>query len=277
MRTPTVLQMEAAECGAAALGIVLGYYGRVVPLEELRGACGVSRNGSRANHLLIAARQYGCRAQGFRKSAAAMQAASLPAIVFWNFNHFVVVEGFGRDKVFINDPARGPRIVTAAEFDRAYTGITLIIAPGPDFRRGGRRPSLLRGLAQRLQGSRAAVAYLLTAGFALTLLGILGTALSRVFIDWVLVGGVTGWALPVLIALLAAAALVGGLTWLQQHYLMRLETKLAIATSAQFLWHVLRLPMAFFNQRHAGDVSVRVASNNLIAQLLSGEVATNLL
>ncbi len=277
VRTPTILQMEAAECGAASLGIVLAYYGRRVSLEELRLACGVSRDGSRAKHVLIAARKYGCKAQGFRKSIDKLKELRFPVIVFWNFNHFVVVEGFGRNQVYINDPARGPRVVTADEFDAAFTGVTLTVEPGPEFQRGGRPPSLLGGLARRLKGSRLAVGYLLAVGIGLTLLGFVGPAFSRVFIDRVLVGGITPWAVPLLVIMLAAAALLWGLTWLQQHYLLRLETKLAASTTAQFFWHVLRLPLEFYQQRLAADISVRVGSNDQIAQLLSGEVATNLL
>lgn len=277
VKTPTVLQMEAVECGAAALAIVMGYYGRVVSLEELRTACGVSRNGSKANHLAQAARGYGFVVKGRKQAPEKLFTAKMPVIIFWNFNHFLVVEGFGRDKVYLNDPATGPRTVTYEEFDNAFTGVVLLIEPGPDFVKGGRRPSLLSALGQRVQGSWSAVAYLLIASLLLTILGLIIPAYTRIFIDQYLVAGFENWLKPLLIAMGLTVVVVAILTWLQQHYLLRLETKLSIASSSRFFWHVLRLPIDFFNQRRAADISNRVGLNDNIARLLSGEVATNLI
>lgn len=277
VKTPTLLQMEAVECGAAALGIVLAYYGKIVPLEELRIACGVSRNGSRANNILTAARSFDLEAKGYKRSPEKIKDEPLPTIVFWNFNHFLVVEGFKKDKVYLNDPATGPRVVAYEEFDESFTGITLALKPGPHFKKGGQRPSLIRGLQKRLVGSGIALNYILIASLCLTLLGLTIPSFTRIFVDRFLVQGFTSWVLPLLLIMAATALILGAFTWLQQYHLLRLETKLAVTTSAQFVWHVLRLPIDFFNQRRAADISIRVAINDNIAQLLSGELATNAL
>jgi NHLM bacteriocin system ABC transporter peptidase/ATP-binding protein len=265
--------MEATECGAAALGIVLAYYGRWVPLEELRVACGVSRDGSRANNIVRAAQTYGLTVRAYRTEPADLRELRLPLIVFWNFNHFLVVEGFGKGSVYLNDPAVGPRVVTADEFDTSYTGVVLVCGPGPDFERGGAKPSLLAALARRLSRSTWAVIYLLLTGLGLVALALLTPAFTRVFVDRILVGGQDGIAL-LLAGMALAACLRAGLTALQQHCLLRLEARLAIGMSSRFLWHVLRLPIEFFAQRFAGEIGGRVGINDRVARLLAGELAT---
>lgn len=274
MRTPTVLQMEAAECGAAALAIVLGYHGRYVPLEELRVTCGISRDGSKASNIVKAARQYGLQARGLRQEPAALRQLPLPFIIFWNFNHFVVVEGFGKERVYLNDPASGPRVVSAAEFDRSFTGVVLTFEPGPAFEAGGEKPSTIRGLQRRLSGSVSALVYVALTGLALVASGLLIPTFSRIFVDFYLVQGLQHWVAPLLLGLALTALLRAVLTWLQTRYLLRLETKLALTTSSRFLWHILRLPVSFFAQRYGGEVGARVALNDRVAQLLSGELAS---
>ncbi len=277
VRTPTVLQMEVVECGAAALGMVLGYHGRFVTLEELRVACGVSRDGTKASNLLKAARSYGVKAKGFSKKPGDLPDLPLPLVVFWNFNHFVVVEGFGRDRVYLNDPAVGPRTVTQGEFDENFTGVVLVFEPGPEFRPGGSKPSLLAPLAGRLRGSASGLLYVVLASLALALTGLLVPAFSKVFVDYYLVQRISGWVAPLLLGMLLTAVLRGGLTWLQRHFLLRLETKLALTSSYRFFRHVLRLPIEFFTQRYGGEVGSRVEINDTIARLLSRDLATNLL
>ena len=189
LRTPTVLQMEAVECGAAALGIILGYYGRHVPLAELRRECGVSRDGSNAANVLIAARRYGLTATGCTMEVETLEGLPYPAMIFWNFDHFLVVEGFRRGRVYLNDPASGPCSVSREEFGQSFTGIVLVMAPGPDFTPGGQQPSTLHALRTRLWGTGGTLAYCVLAGFFLVVSGLAVPVLTQVFVDQILIAG----------------------------------------------------------------------------------------
>ena len=278
VRSPTILQMEAVECGAASLAIVLAHHGRWVPLEKLRAECGVSRDGSKASNVLRAARRHGLVARGFRREPGGLRGLAPPFIVHWNFNHFLVVDGFGsRDQVYLNDPASGPRTVDTQELDESFTGVVLTFEKGSDFEPGGEAPRLLPALRRRLAGSETALLFVLLAGLALVVPGLVIPVFSKVFIDRVLLDGASTLLSPLLLAMAVTATLTVALTWLQRRYLLRLETKMALGSSSRFLWHVLRLPMDFFNQRFAGEISSRVAINDRVAQLLSGELATNTL
>ncbi|NET31680.1 MAG: NHLP family bacteriocin export ABC transporter peptidase/permease/ATPase subunit [Cyanothece sp. SIO1E1] len=277
VKTPTLLQMEAVECGAAALGIILGYYGRIVPLPELRQSCGVSRDGSKASKLLKAARQYGLQAKGFKKSLERLSELRPPYIVFWNFNHFLVVEGFGRDRVYLNDPENGRLTVSLQEFDAAYTGIVLVMEPGPTFKKGGRKPNMTLSLLDRLKGSTGAILYCLLAGFLLVIPGLAIPVFSQVFVDNILVENRTDWLRPLILGMGLTAGLQGFLTLLRLRYLRQLNIKLAVGMSSRFLWHILRLPVGFYAQRFAGEISDRVSINDKVAQVLSGQLATTVI
>jgi NHLM bacteriocin system ABC transporter peptidase/ATP-binding protein len=196
----------------------------------------------------------------------------LPLIVFWNFNHFLVVEGFGKGKVYLNDPGTGPRVVSAEEFDQSFTGVVLDCEPGPNFKRGGSRSSLLGALLRRLAGSAKAAAYVVLAGLGLVVLGLIIPTFTRVFVDDILVGG-QPWMVALLAGMGLAAIMRAVVTWIQQLHLLRLESRLAIGTSSTFLWHVLRLPVEFYTQRYAGDISSRVQINDKVAMLLAGDLA----
>jgi len=273
-RTPTILQMEAVECGAAALGIILGYWGYIVPLTELRRECGVSRDGSKASNLLKAAKLYNLNAKGFKKPIADLKTLSPPYIVFWNFNHFLVVEGFTKKRVYLNDPADGPRTVDLEQFDRGYTGIVLMMEPGPDFKKGGKKPGIIPALSARLQNSGWAITFCLVAGLLLTIPRLAVPAFSQIFIDEILVENRTEWLRPLLLVMLFAAVSRGLLAKLRFVYLRRLSVKLSVSMSGQFLWHTLRLPVGFYAQRFTGEISSRTQLNDKVAEVLSGKLAT---
>ncbi len=268
-----MLQLEETECGAASLGIVLGYHGRRVPLEELRVACGVSRDGTNLEKVTAAAAYYGLEVEVLRLEIDDLRALPMPVIVHWQFNHVLVVEGFGRDSVFVNDPATGPRIVDLDEFDRSFTGIVLAVRPGPDFTRGGRWPSAAHGLLRRLGRARAGLVYCIIAGLALVAPGLGVALLLRMFVDDYLVGGRDQVLGAILVGFVAAALLQLLLTAVQQRVLLRVQTKLALRMSTETIASLLRLPMSFFTQRSAGDLAWRASLNDQLAQLLSGQLS----
>lgn len=274
VKTPLVLQMEAVECGAAALGIILGYYDRIVPLAELRVECGVSRDGTKASQIVLAARRYGMEAEGYAIELEGIWQETPPFIVYWDFNHFLVVEGFDRKRVYLNDPGGGRRQISWQQFDRSFTGILLEIRPGPDFVKGGRTPNVLRSLLDRLQGSFGTIGYLMAAGFLLVVPGLALPVLSQIFVDRILVQNMTDWVQLLLVGMAIVALVQGTLTLLRLRLLRKFKVKLAVEMSAQFYQHVLHLPVRFYAQRFAGEIGSRVGINTRVAEILSGQLAT---
>src|SRR5215470_2970399 len=276
-RTPVILQMEAVECGAASLAIVLAYYGCWIPLEELRVACGVSRDGSKASNVIRAARRYGLTAKGFSVELPALPQMPTPCIIHWNFNHFVVLEGIDGRYAYLNDPATGRRRVTHEELDLAFTGVLLAFERGEGFRKVGSRPNGARLLLRELRNSKSAVVLLILVSIALVIPNVIGAGFSKIFVDDILIKHTRSWLVPLLIGMALTAAIRAGLTILRQSLLTRLQAKLAVVTTSRFLWRVLALPLEFFTQRHAGDIASRVSANEAIAGLLSNGVASNAL
>ncbi|MEM9272425.1 MAG: NHLP family bacteriocin export ABC transporter peptidase/permease/ATPase subunit [Cyanobacteria bacterium P01_F01_bin.143] len=278
VKTPTILQMEAVECGAASLAIILAYYNRIVPLAELRIECGVSRDGSKASNLILAARRYGMEAEGFKaEHLEQLTELAPPFIVFWDFNHFLVVEGFSKKWVFLNDPATGPRRIDWSEFDQSFTGVVLVIEPGSDFQQGGRKPNVIIALIERLRGSIGAILYCILAGFLLVLPGLALPVFTQVFIDEILVENRAEWLRPLILGMIITTVFQAILTFLRLRYLRKLRIKLAVGMSTRFLWHILRLPIRFYAQRYAGEISNRTSLNNKVAQVLSGQLATTVI
>ncbi|WP_329454916.1 NHLP family bacteriocin export ABC transporter peptidase/permease/ATPase subunit [Streptomyces sp. NBC_01497] len=277
VRTPTVLQMEAVECGAACLAMVLAHHGRHVPLEELRIACGVSRDGSRASNLLKAARSYGLGAKGMQMESAALADVRGPAILFWEFNHYVVYEGTGRRLgtrgVHINDPGKGRRFVPAEDFDTSFTGVALVFERTGSFSTGGRRPGVLRALPTRMRGTAGTLFAALLAGLLLVATGAAVPALSRTYIDMFLVGGQTSLLGPLFAAMAAMIALTAVLTGLQQANLLRGRIISSTLSSARFMRHLMRLPVTFFAQRSPADLVQRLQSNDSVAETLARDLS----
>lgn len=277
VKTPTVMQMEATECGAASLAIILGYYGKYVPLEELRIACGVSRDGSKAGNIIKAARTYDLIVKAYRYEPEELKSIPLPAIIHWNFNHFLVLEGFGKDCVYLNDPASGPYKVDEEEFDLSYTGVTLLFKPSADFCKSGEKRTIVANLRRSLQGLSSPLTYLILISFLLIFPGIVLPAFVKVFIDTILTQNVTNWILPVFLGLAFTTLFRGTITWLREKYLVKLEISLAFTFSKSFLSHILRLPMEFFLQRYAGDIATRVTYNDEVSEMITGKLVSTIM
>ncbi|HEV3091849.1 MAG TPA: NHLP family bacteriocin export ABC transporter peptidase/permease/ATPase subunit [Candidatus Cybelea sp.] len=275
VRTPTVLQMEAVECGAASLGMILGYYGKHVPLEELRVACGVTRDGSSAGNLLRAARAYGLQAHGFKYDIDDLRELKPPFIVFWLFYHFVVVEGFTKDGAMLNDPAGGRRLCDWEEFDRAYTGVCLTFETTPEFKPSNEVPATTSILRAQLAGSWGAVLFVILAGLMLVIPNIALPTFTKTFIDEVLIGRSYGWVLWIVLGIVGSIVLQVFLLELEQYAIVRLQAKIALANASRMLWHVMHLPMTFFAQRSPAEVANRVAICDRVAELLSSRLAAS--
>ena len=272
--TPTLLQMEAVECGAAALGIIMRYYDLWRPLEQLRMECGVTRDGSKASNLLKAARRFGMEANGIRCELNALLKTEPPVILYWNFNHFLVYEGVSQGKVHLNDPATGPRRITIEELEASFTGVVLKIIRGPAFVPGGEKPSLITALRRRISGFEIGLSFAFLTGLLLIIPNIVNPAFTRVFIDQYLIGDKTNILRPLVSCMAVSIGFMILLLWLQRHFLLRLETKLALTTSAKFFTHVVKLPMEFYSQRYAGEIGSRVLINDKVAKVLSDKLVT---
>lgn len=281
------MAMEIAECAAASLGMILAYHGKYVPLEVLREECGVSRDGGNAKLLHRAAEGHGLKGKPLAYTTETIRRLPPPFIAFWRNKHFLVVEGFRGDRVYLNDPATGRRSVAGSEFDAGFLmpkefpdkkrrGLAYAYQPDERFEAGGRRPSVVRALARRFRGVGWPLAMLVLAGALLVIPNLLAALFGKIFIDEVLIGEKPEWFRPLLIVMATTLAFRVLLTALQQKHLARLEAALAASQSAKFLWHVLRLPSTFFQRRYAGDIASRVAAHARMAKVLTGDLATTM-
>ncbi len=268
-KVPVIMQMEALECGAASLTMILAYYQKWIPLEQVRSDCGVSRDGSNAKNILKAARSYGLTAKGYRYEPEQLkEKGKFPCIIHWNFNHFVVLCGFKGSKAVLNDPAKGNYTVNMETFDKSFTGICLMFEPNESFEPGGKPKSVLSFAKKRLVGAGAAIAFVVLTTTITSLIGVIQPAFSRIFMDRLLTHKNPDWFYPFLaaLAMLSLAQLI--LAFIEAKTKRKIEGKLAAVGDTSFLWKVLRMPMEFFSQRMAGDIQQRQGSNASIANNL---------
>lgn len=274
-KVPVVMQMEALECGAACLCMIAAYYKKWIPLTQVRADCGVSRDGSIAKNILQAGRSYGFKAAGYRLEPAALDSLPLPAIIHWNFNHFVVLCGtdFQKGKIYINDPARGKVTVSLEEFDQAFTGIALTFEPTEDFKPEGKQKSVMTFVRRCLKGALKPFILAVTISLVLTILGLLSPIFNRVFLDNLLSGSNPEWLYPFLGIMIVVLLIQVVIEFIQSVYWLKIEGKFSLMSSAEFMWHVLRLPLEFFSQRYVGDIVSRQESTGAIAITLIKKIA----
>ena len=276
-KTPTIFQMEATECGAASLAMILSYYGKFVPLEKLRVDCGVSRDGSNAKNILRGARKHGLKAKGFKKGLEALIKSEKPSIIHWDFDHFVVYEGCKNNYCYINDPAQGRRKITKDELGDGFTGIVLEFEKDDNFIKSKNQKNLFYYIKQRVEGEKASILYLVLIGICLIIPGLVVPIFSKVFIDDILLGGNTDWFKGLIIAMVSMSILQSLLIYVQSSFLLKLQTKMSLVSSYKFVKKLFKLPIQFFEQRYAGDISGRVDSNDQVANFLAGDLTSTAL
>jgi len=265
-RVPVVMQLEALECGAASLAMVMAYYDKWVPLEQVRADCGVSRDGANAKNIALAAQRYGFKVEGYRRSTTTIrEKGTFPCIIHWNFSHFVVLNGFRGNYACINDPAKGFVKVPMEEFDKSFTGVTINIVPGEDFQPSGHRKSTLEFAMKRLTGAKAAVIFVVLTSVISYIFSMINPVMSRVFLDKILGGAGDEWLHGFLLIMAGLAAVQLAVAWGQAVYSLKINGKMAIVGSSTYMWKVLRLPMDFFSQRMAGDIQQRQQQNETVA------------
>lgn len=268
-KVPVVMQMEALECGAASLTMILAYYGKWIPLEQVRADCGVSRDGSNAKNVLKAARSYGLTAKGYRYETEDLKKnGTFPCIIHWNFNHFVVLDGFKGNKAYLNDPAKGSYSVPMETFDKSFTGICLMFEPSESFEPGGKPKSVVSFAKKRLKGAGAAIAFVILTTVITSLIGIINPAFSRIFLDRLLTGENPEWFMPFIFAFAGMGAVQLIVEWIQTVYSLKINGKMSVVGSTEYMWKVLRMPMEFFSQRMAGDIQQRQSMNASVARSL---------
>ena len=277
VKTPTILQMEATECGAASLSMIFAHFGKYIPLEQMRIETGVSRDGCNAKNVMKAAKKYGLECHGYRKEPEDLKKLPMPCIIHWNFNHFVVLEGFQGKDVYINDPAVGRRKLTWEDLDDSFTGVVLTFKKTDAFVKEKKQGRVLPFIWNRVKDQMPVLIKLLYIGLLLVLPGLILPVLSQVFMDDVLGLGYRDWLTRVLVFMGACLILKGGLTYFRSLILAKLKGKMTLISGYRFLSHLFRLPMTFFDQRYTGDLVNRMSNNNDINEFLAGDLSETVL
>lgn len=272
-KTPTIIQMEATECGAVAIAIILAYYGKFVPIEKLRIDCGVSRDGSNAYHMIEGIKKFGMEADGFTLELEELYHQPLPSILYWKFNHFVVLEGFGKNEVYINDPATGPRTISYDDLNQSFTGIMLSVKPTKAFQKGGKPLPLYHFWAKHLHFIKMPLLYTSLAGLCILLPSLAFPAFSQIFVDHVLINNDLSWKNDIIVGMGIAGIAIAILSFLQGTVLNRLQSSLSLQLSSQTFWHMLRLPLLFYTQRYPGEIAYRMGLNESISRTFSSNLA----
>lgn len=274
VKVPTILQMEATECGAASLAMILAYYGLWIPLEKMRQECGVDRNGSKASSILRAARNHNYEAHGYRWPADFLLKQQMPIIIHWEFNHFVVLEGIKNNIAYLNDPAIGRRTVVWDEFITSYTGVSLQIVPNEHFQKAGHRYNIFKAVADKLIQDKWATLFILILGLFMIIPGLASPVFQQIFVDDILTQKHPDWMFNLCLAMVSAFVISGIMSWLRAVVLTYWQRKITLSDSSSFFWHVLKLPMQFFQQRYSAEIASRVSFNEEIANVLSSSAAT---
>lgn len=275
---PMIMQMEALECGAASLAMILAYYGKWIPLEEIRRDCGVSRDGSDSRRIMTAAENYGLQADAYRFDLDQVQRLpDYPCILFWDFCHFVVLTGFHKGKAHINDPGMGRVVIPMEEFSKSFTGICLCFKPTERFEQSGSKPSVLAFAKRRLKGTLIPILFVTLTGAITAVINVVNPTLYRIFLDHVLKKNDPYFMTPLLWVMVLALIILIIVSFLNQIYLLKIRGKLAVTSSTQFFWHVLHMPMEFFSQRAIGDIANRQNSNDFVAEILISKLSPFLL
>ena len=278
VRVPVVMQLEALECGAASLTMIMHYYHKWIPLEQARVDCDVSTDGSSAKNIMVAARSYGMEAKAWRlEPEDLLEEGPFPCIIHWGFNHFVVLCGFKGKRAVLNDPARGRVTVDWEEFDKEFTGVCITIEPGENYQPSGKRKTVFSYAKDRMRGTAAAVAFVVITTTISSLFGIISPIFNRIFLDRLLTGANPGWLLPFMLAFCGVILIVVIVSWISATYSLKIQGKMSAVGSSSYLWKVLRLPMQFFTQRLSQDIADRQSTNASIAGTLVNTFAPLLL